>query len=64
MELKRLLEPLYRRAIERRDYKTEKMTESILISLNKFLGEIREISLKEKIPITDRVDIRKIVGAT
>ncbi len=61
LELKRLLEPIHRRAIEMGDYKTEKRTETILITLNTFLNRV---TLFENIPINDQVDIKKIVGGT
>jgi hypothetical protein len=43
------------------DSETEKKTESILISLTRFLSRFH---LFENIPVSDQVDIKKIIGVT
>jgi hypothetical protein len=58
LELKRLLEPLHKRAIDMGDIDLEKKTENILISLKRFIGKI---SLLEDIPVNHQVDVKKII---
>jgi hypothetical protein len=57
-ELKLLLEPLHRKALELGDLKTARKIRNILMSLRGFLSG--RISLVESVPISGYVDIKKI----